>query len=160
MLTFIKKNHMTETLEITAKSRVGLAHYFENYTLEQLNKIPEPFKNNLIWNLAHVIVTEQLLVYGRSGLPMMVPDEMVAKFRGGTKPEADVTQAEVDEIKSLLFTTIEKTRADYAAGVFKNYESITTKTGFTINSVEDALNFNNFHEGAHMGVMLGIRKFV
>lgn len=151
---------MNELFDITAKSRVVLAQYFENYTLEQLNKIPEPFKNNLIWNLAHVIVTEQLLVYGRSGLPMMVSEEMVAKFRGTTKPEADVTETELEEIKKLLFATVEKTRADYAAGIFKNYEGFTTKTGFDIQTVEDALNFNNYHEGAHMGVMLGIRKFV
>lgn len=151
---------MQETFATIAKSRVVLAQYFENYTPGQLNKIPEPFKNNLIWNLAHVIVTEQLLVYGRSGLPMMVSDEMVAKFRGGTKPEADVTQSELDQIKGLLFATVEKTQADYAAGIFKNYDGFTTKTGFDIHTVEDAINFNVYHEGAHMGVMLGIRKFV
>jgi hypothetical protein len=27
-------------------------------------------------------------------------------------------------------------------------------------SVEDALAFNNFHEGTHLGVMMGIRKFL
>jgi hypothetical protein len=32
-------------------------------TLEQLNKIPEGYNNNLIWNIAHVVVVQQMLVY-------------------------------------------------------------------------------------------------
>jgi len=33
------------------------------FSLEQLNKIPEGFNNNLIWNIAHCVVTQQLLCY-------------------------------------------------------------------------------------------------
>lgn len=151
---------MQETFAITLKNRETLLGFLENYTLEQLNKIPVPFNNNLVWNAIHVVVTQQLLIYGRSGLPMLVSEEMVAKFRGGTKPEADVTQDEIDQIKAIVFTSIEKTKTDYAAGIFKTYEGFTTKTGFAIHSVEDAIAFNNFHEGTHFGVMLSIRKFV
>jgi len=42
--------------------------YFDNYTLEQLNKIPEGFSNNLIWNIGHIIVTQQVLIYKLSNL--------------------------------------------------------------------------------------------
>jgi hypothetical protein len=57
----------------------------QGYTLEQLNKVHEGFNNNIIWNIAHVIVTQQILVYKLSGLPMIVTDEMVEKYRKGTK---------------------------------------------------------------------------
>jgi hypothetical protein len=30
---------------------------------EQLNTIPEGYNNNLIWNIAHIIVVQQMLVY-------------------------------------------------------------------------------------------------
>jgi hypothetical protein len=47
---------------------------------------PEGYSNNLIWNIAHIIVVQQMLVYKLSGLPMMISDEMVEKYKKGTKP--------------------------------------------------------------------------
>jgi len=151
---------MQKTFDITRTSRKVLLQFLENHTLEQLNKIPEGFNNNLIWNIAHIVVVQQMLVYKLSGLPMLVSDEMVDKYKRGTKPEQDVTQAEVDEIKSLLFETIDRTEADYAAKIFKNYQGFTTMSGFTLENAEDALGFNYYHEAVHTGIMMGIRKFI
>ncbi len=151
---------MNQTLNVNITSRNMVSKILENHTLEQLNKIPEGFSNNLIWNIAHIIVTQQILVYKLSGLPMMVSDEMVKKYMKGTKPEQDATQAEVDEIKSLLLATIEKTKEDFVKGIFKNFQEYPTSTGFVLTSVEGAMNFNTFHEGLHVGVLMSIRKLV
>nr|WP_315157204.1 DinB family protein [uncultured Flavobacterium sp.] len=151
---------MQDTFEVNRTSRKMLSSYFENYTLEQLNKIPEGFSNNLIWNIAHVVVTQQILVYKLSGLPMSVSDEMVELYRKGTKPERDVTQAEADEIKALLFKTVDQAEADYNSGIFVNYQEYPTSTGFVLQSAKGALEFNNFHEGLHIGIMMSIRKFI
>jgi hypothetical protein len=137
-----------------------IAPFLENYTLEQLNAIPDGFSNNLIWNIAHIVVTQQLLVYKLSGLPTMVSDEMIEKYRKGTKPEHIVTQAEVDEIKSLLFATIDQTEVDFENKIFKNFDEYPTSTGFVLKSAKDAMIFNNFHEGLHLGILMSIRKFV
>lgn len=151
---------MQRTFEITRTSRKIVSQFLDSYPLEQLNKIPEGFKNNLIWNIAHIVVTQQLLVYKFSGLPMLVSDELAQKYMKGTKPELDVTQAEVDEIKSLLFSTIEKTKEDYEKGIFKNFQEYPTSTGFVLKNVEDAIAFNNFHEGLHVGILMSLKKFI
>ncbi|MBA4276744.1 MAG: DinB family protein [Flavobacterium sp.] len=155
-----KMQEMNQTLNVNTTSRNMISKILENFTLEQLNKIPDGFSNNLIWNAAHVIVTQQLLVYKLSGLPVMVSEEMIEKYKKGTKPEQDATQAEVDEIKSLLFSTIEKTKEDYTNGIFENYNEYPTSTGFVLTSAEGAMNFNNFHEGLHIGIMMSLRKFL
>ena len=151
---------METALNINKTSRNVLAQFLDGYTLEQLNHIPQGFSNNLIWNIAHIVVVQQMLVYKLSGLQMMVPDEMVDKYKRGTRPETNVTQEEVDAVRALLFTTIEKTREDLSAAVFKNYQEFTTMSGFTIRNAADAMVFNNYHEGVHTGVMMGIRKFI
>jgi len=151
---------MTQTFAITHKSREILLQFLDNYSPEQLNKVPDGFNNNLIWNIIHVIVVQQMLVYNLSGLPMMIPNEWVDKYKRGTKPEADVTAEEIAAVKKMLFETIATTEKDYADGIFKEYRSFTTMTGFQINTVEDAINFNNYHEGVHTGVMMAIRKLL
>src|SRR6476620_8844849 len=141
---------MTTTFEINLASRNTLLKFIENHSLEQLNKIPEGFSNNLIWNIAHILVVQQMLVYNLSGLPMMVSDEMVAKYKRGTKPEHSVTQSEFDEIKSLLFSTLEKAKRDFADNIFGNYTAFTTMTGFHVTSAKAAMEFNNYHEATHL----------
>ena len=149
---------MNWTFDICLKNRIVLESILDNFTLEQLNKIPKGFNNNIIWNIAHTIVTQQLLVYNNSQLPMLVTDDMVSKYRKGTKPEQDVTQRDVDEIRNLLFSTVEKTVEDYNKGLFINYTTYTVSTKSTLTNVEEALEFNNFHEGIHLGYILALKK--
>ena len=145
---------MNWTFDICLKNRTILEGFLNQFSLDELNKIPEGFSNNLIWNIAHVIVTQQLLVYGNSQLPMLVSDEMIARYRKGTKAEQEVNHDEVNEIKALLFSTLEKTQEDYFNGGFKAYTEYTVSTKSTLTNVEQALEFNNFHEGIHLGYML------
>ena len=35
-----------------------------------------------------------------------------------------------------------------------------TGTGFHLDALKEALEFNNYHEGLHLGFMINIRKFV
>jgi len=151
---------MNQTFEITRTSRKILTQFLEKYTLEQLNKIPEGFSNNLIWNIAHIVVTQQILVYKLSGLPMNVSDEMVNAYKKGSKPEHIASQSEVEEIKILLLKTIDQTEKDFDNGVFKNFEEYPTSTGFVLKSTQDAMVFNNFHEGLHIGIMMSLKKFL
>ncbi|MCB9426583.1 MAG: DinB family protein [Flavobacteriales bacterium] len=151
---------MSQAIEVLKTSRKMLAPYFENYTLEQLNTIPKGFSNNLIWQLGHIIVTEQLLVRKLSGLPLVVSDEIVDKYKKASKPEENVTQEEVDQLKELLNSTLAQTEKDYKAGNFVNYTEYPTSTGFVIHNVEEALTFCAFHEGIHLGNMMSMRKLL
>ena len=151
---------MEWTFDITLKNRAIFKSFLERFSLEELNRIPEGYNNNIIWHIAHVIVTQQLLVYNLSGRPMLVTDEMVAMFRKGTRPERDLTQAEVDLIDGLLFSTIEKTKEDYNNGWFKTYNEYTVSTKNRLTNTRDAIEFNNYHEGTHLGYILALRKAI
>mgnify|MGYP003118669974 FL=1 len=148
------------TLKITYKTRVILKNYLETISLEDLNKIPEGYNNNIFWNIAHLVATQQILVYKFSEVPALVSDELNNKYRKGSKPEADATQAEVDEIKALLFSTLDQTEEDYKAGKFKTYNSITTSMDSTLTNVDEAIAYNNFHEGIHLGSVLALRHAI
>ena len=151
---------MNDSFEILKKSRALILKLIEGFTLEQLNKIPEGFGNNIVWNVAHLLVTQQLLCYKLSGLSLHVSDEMAAKYMKGTKPNGDVTQAEFDEIKELFISLPIQFEKDYIANAFKVYEDYTTSVNVILSDIESANSFNNFHEGIHLGVILALRKLV
>lgn len=141
-------------------SRKIYSSFFDRYTLDQLNHIPTGFSNNLIWNIGHVIVAQQSLIYRLSGLPMYISAEMVDRYKPGSKPTAAVSQNEADELKELLSSLIEKTEADYANGKFVRFTERMTGTGFYLATLQDAFQFNNYHEGLHLGYMNSISKFI
>lgn len=151
---------MNSFFETHKTIREILVQVLDNHSLEELNKIPERFSNNLIWNVAHCIAAQQTLVYKLSGLPTMVSDEFIDTYKKGTKPEKDVSQTEVDEIRRLLLATFEQTQKDYENGVFVNYNEYMTSMGFLLRNVDAALSFNNYHEGLHTGIIMSLKKFI
>ena len=153
---------METSLRIFENNRNVYLRFLESFSLEQLNKIPQGFSNNIIWNIGHIIVTQQILVYKLSSLPLMVSKEMEETYINGSFPTEKTRQDEVDELKKLLLSSVTKTKEDFKKpDFFQNFQQYTTKsTGFTINNALDALAFNNFHEGVHFGITLQIKKFI
>lgn len=150
---------MEFTFDVFAKTRGFFKAYLEELSLAQLNAIPDGFNNNVVWNIGHCIVTEQILVYKLSGLPMNISDELVKKYVKGSKPDGKVTQAEVDELNKLAFSTIEQTKADFGSKVFTSFNKYTlSTTGNTLTNVSQAIEFALFHEGLHVGYIMALLR--
>ncbi|MGH1386134.1 DinB family protein [Kordia sp.] len=151
---------MNFTRTVTQNNRNVIKRILKETSLKDLNTVPAGFSNNIIWNIGHIVVIQQLLVYKLSGLPMHISDELVSKYRNKTKPEGDVTQQEVDEIYGLLDSLLVKTEEDLTAEVFKNYTEYTLSLGTTLSNVHEAIEFNNIHEGIHYGYILALKKAI
>lgn len=151
---------MSKNIAVAQVVRQLIAPVLETYSVEQLNKIPEGFSNNLIWNIAHIIVTEQILVYKLSGLQPLIPEAVIEKYKKGTRPEGVVAEPEIFQIKEWLNTNLIQTEKDYQAGVFKTFQEYPTSSGYVLRNVEDALAYNLFHEGIHLGVIMALKKLV
>ncbi|MBL4605620.1 MAG: DinB family protein [Flavobacteriaceae bacterium] len=146
-------NILRKAREITSKRIDGL-------TLEQLHIIPDGFNNNIAWNVAHLVVTQQLLNYRMSGKDCLVSEELIEAYRKGTKPESQFTQEEFDEVLELFEGLPDTLEEDYNAGIFTEYKEYTSSTGFVLDSIENAISFNNFHEAMHLGVIMSLTKLV
>ena len=146
--------------DILTKTRAIVLHYIKGLSLDQLHVIPEGFTNNIAWNIAHIVVTQQLLHYGLSEKDCLVSDELIAAYKKGTKPTRQFTQEEFDEVLNLFKGLPNTLEEDYEAGIFTEYSAYKTSTGFVIDSMEKAIIFNNFHESLHLGVIMSLKKLV
>ena len=149
---------MNYTFDITLKTRAIYCQFLETLTLDQLNTKPKGFNNTIYWNIKHVVITQQLLVYKLSGLAALVSEAEIEVFRKGTQSEGNATKEDVELLKTQLFSTLEKTKEDYQNGMFKTYNEYTVSTKSTLTNVDEALEFNNFHEGIHFGYILAMKK--
>src|SRR5436190_2900616 len=107
---------MDAVIKAWKTSRKLCLDFFDKYSLDQLNKVPDKFNNNIIWNIGHIIAAQQSIVYKTSNLPINISDNFFDRYKPGTKPTDPVSQSEVDEIKSLLVSMIEQTEKDLAIG--------------------------------------------
>lgn len=151
---------MEKLFDITIQNRKILYKILKRTPRELLLQIPDGYRNNIWWNIAHVVVTQQLLVYKLGNLSMRIDDALVEKYKKGTIPNTHPTEEEMGNIGAFLMSTIEWTQEDYENGVFKEYNEYTTSTKVTLRNVEDALVFNLFHEGLHLGVILSLEKIL
>ncbi len=151
---------MTQQIENIKNVRKYLLNLIADLNPEQLNKIPDGFSNNIIWNLAHLTATQQRICYLRCGLQPVAQKQYINPFIPGTKPESFIDTAEIETIKNLFISVIEELETDYKKSFFTTYEEVTVRYGVTLTNVDDAINFLPYHEGYHTGVITELMKFV
>lgn len=161
MAIFIENiNTMNHQFEIAKLSRRVLIGMTENLTEAQYNLIPKGFNNNIGWNLGHILVTQQLLIHKLSQVAFCIDESLVKKFGKGSVPQTDYTLEDINNLKLQLLSTIETTGDLYRQGAFKNFNVYPTSLGYTINTVEESIDFSNFHEGIHLGIIMALKKLV
>lgn len=145
------------SLEATRKRFTKL---IESLSAEQLNAVPEGFKNNIAWNFGHILATQQILCYKNSNCKPRVDDWLLNKFKKGTAPDKAITANEIWDIRGILVETSKHLESDFKNGVFKNYQTYQTSFGVELKTIEDAIQFNVVHEGLHLGYSMSMKKLI
>ena len=151
---------MDKIFETAIFNRKVLVNYIKELTHQQLITIPANFNNSIFWNIAHTLVTQQLLIYRLSGLPLNIKSDIIEKYTKGSKAAKHISKEEIEYVKSKLISTIVKTQEDYNQGLFKHYDPYLTSVDISLNNIDDALKFSAFHDGIHLGVILSLKKLV
>ncbi|WP_243718087.1 DinB family protein [Pedobacter changchengzhani] len=153
---------MKQAFEFIINSRKAFIKLIDGLTIEQLNKIPEDYNNNIIWNFGHIVVTTQALCYIRTGLLQDASSiEFNEFYKKDTKPTYTVTADEVEELREMAIQSINKIEADYAAGKFGNVTPFSTSTyGVQMNTVDEILITTIGHDNMHFGYAIALRKLV
>ncbi|MCO6565683.1 MAG: DinB family protein [Apibacter sp.] len=151
---------MKKQFEILKKYRKSLVDEIDDLNIEQLQMIPKGFKNNIFWNVAHVLVSQQILHYKMSGLNPLITHDWIENYQKGTLPRFVITEDEINYLKGKLITTADRLEEDFNEKKFDSYTEIETKMGILISSIEDAINFNTSHEALHYGIVISMKKIV
>jgi len=145
---------------VLQQNRRRIADVAVDFSSDDLWTIPEGFRNNIAWNFGHIVVTQQLLQYNNCGLPMYIDGDVVNVLRKGTSPADWNERPDMARIIAWMVEMPEKLAADYEAGRFSDYQAYKTSAGMVLRNIDEAIDFNNFHDGIHIGVILALSKLV
>jgi hypothetical protein len=153
---------MQTSFSILCQSRENFIAILDSFKLDQLNTVPIGFNNNLIWNIAHVVATFDILAYKLNNIPTRLDSEFIEEFKKGTLPTRIVNTDFVEDLKLKLRSQIDWIEQDFNQGAFPKVmpRPYTTSFHFELNSIEDIIQFNVVHESLHMGIVIGLRKFI
>ena len=101
-------------------------------SVEQLNEIPEGYSNNIIWNVAHLVVTQKLLIYGLSNNELNLDDSFLETYRKGGKPNGVVGEDECKSIIMLFDYLYSELEQDLEVLDFSNFKVYPTSYNFEI----------------------------
>ncbi len=149
---------LSYSFEILQEGRKNFNKLISELTKSQLTQIPNGFSNHIMWNIAHVICTQQLLSYGLFEQKLDLSDQFIARYRKGSKPNEKYYEEdhktvihELDNGLLKLESNIESLR-DFGA---INYE---TSFGISLHSIDDVVKFLVMHEGIHLGYVMAMKK--
>jgi hypothetical protein len=153
---------MFTTIQFIAIARQQMVNIMDGLTIEQINKTPQGFNNNLIWNLAHVVATFQNYTYRRSsGLDIAINENLITDYGNGSFPKEFVAAEEIEDIKKLAVSTIDNLKNDIEKGSFKTYTPFEVTAGkVNLQTLDDCLSFMLFHESMHLGTMKALKTAV
>lgn len=127
---------------------------------EQWLVVPDDFSNNILWNVGHLLHSHNTLTYGASGLDTGIPAEYEGLFKGGTSPATWSETPNVAEVRERFGAQMEKLIAAHETEAFANFKAYELMPGYTLDNIDDAMNFVLFHESLHVEAISMIKKRV
>jgi uncharacterized damage-inducible protein DinB len=129
----------------------------DGVTEEIADRIPEGFRNSIRWNLGHIYVVLERFAFQYLGLPLHLPKGFKEQFEFGTSPlnnPVSVPVPTLQELETLLKEQQERIRDVLAHRLQeKIVPPYTTSSGMTLETPEQFLSFNLYHEGMHLNVI-------
>ncbi len=143
-------------------ARVHTLAVAADVTEQAADVIPPGFRNNIRWNLGHVLVTTELMICRRTGNTPDLPAGYQELFANGTSP-ADWKGAAptLNELRFHLQSQPARIEALLAGRLgSKLTETWSPRNVFAIETVAQLLNFSTYHEATHIGFIKGLVNVV
>lgn len=126
----------------------------------QLLKTPPGLRNNILWNMGHLIVDNSDMLYRPAGLEPPHPESFTPRFAAGTSPGEWPEPPSPAAVKSVFADLPRRLKDDVASGRFQSFKATAVVSGWPVNDFDETLVYVAVHTGIHLGVIMTLRRLV
>lgn len=139
--------------------RAFLLKFLMAMETEEANRVPEGFRNNLHWQLGHLLYTQGTTLFEWAGLPAPLPRGFKEYFGLGTGPgDRDALAPDWDELLSLARKHLRILPDQVAGRLDQPLVRPMRLMNISMATVGETLPFLLAHEGEHLAHIKRLRK--
>ncbi|WP_379134566.1 DinB family protein [Paenibacillus sp. sgz500958] len=143
--------------------RMRISQAMQGVTEEMADLIPAGYRNSLRWQLGHIYVVCERFSFQFIGLPLHLPEGFKELFENGTSPltaPESLALPTLPELEGLLAEQQIRIREQLGDRMQEHMPPYTTSGGMTMETPEQFLSFNLYHEGLHTSVIKMYKKML
>lgn len=127
---------------------------------EKLLAVPTGLRNNILWNVGHLLFYESVFLYAQSGAAPVIPESYAELFKAGSSPEDWGAAPDAGEVMDRYKTQLDQTVRDFNSGAFDGFKPMQINEAVTLATLEESIAFHCFHEGVHIGRIGTLKSLV
>ncbi len=135
-------------------------HMPEGLSEAQLLKVPPGLRNNILWNLGHLIVDNCDMIYRPAHLQPPHPESFNALFAAGTSPADWSSPPPIAEVREVSGDLAKRITDDYRNDRFSRFDPGLVVSGWPVTNLEETLAYVANHTAIHLGIMMTLRRLV
>lgn len=133
----------------------------EKINEELADLIPEGFPNSLRWQLGHVYVSVEQLLFLQTGREASLPEGYSEMFSRGTSPKDWTTEPPtVDELNAHLSAQLGRVKETFKDRLEEEIAQPFKLGPFELHTIGEVLLFAIYHESEHNGCIKGLKNSI
>ncbi|MBY0147496.1 DinB family protein [Neobacillus niacini] len=131
----------------------------QGITEENADIIPNGFPNSLRWQLGHIYVAVEGIVFHFSNETPNLPDGYLDLFKTGTKTTGwNITPPSIEELIPLLSEQVNRVKETFAGRLDEKIANPFTMGSLKLETIGELLSYASFHESEHTGIVKSLKN--
>lgn len=148
----LKQFEMTRTFLLMGSERIKE---------ERADVIPAGFSNSLRWQLGHVYVSVEQLLFLQTGREATLPEGYSEMFSRGTSPNDWTTEPPtVDELNAHLSAQLGRVKEAFQGQLEEEIAQPFKVGPFELTTIGEVVLFAIYHESEHNGCIKGLKNSI
>lgn len=131
----------------------------QGITEENADIIPNGFPNSLRWQLGHIYVAVEGIVFRFANEIPHLPEGYLDLFKTGTKiTDWQITPPSLEELHPLLSQQVNRVKETFSGRLDEKIENPFIMGTLKLETIGELLSYAAFHESEHIGIMKSLKN--